>query len=76
MDKCKVHPYMKLKCLGGHSAHPNNWYCPMCDASDQEVIDDYNHRFTKGGAKLEATTFQIHDEIIRRMGITDVKKLG
>lgn len=19
-----------LKCLAGHSAHPNNWYCPKC----------------------------------------------
>ena len=25
---------MGLKCLTGHSAHPNNWYCPSCDSDN------------------------------------------
>lgn len=22
------------ECLAGHSAHPNNWYCPNCEAKE------------------------------------------
>ena len=28
--KCKS----ELRCLGGHSAHPSNWYCEKCDDED------------------------------------------
>ena len=33
MDKCKKHD-VSLECLAGHSAHPDNWYCPECDKED------------------------------------------
>ena len=33
---CKKHN-TKLKCLPGHSAHPNNWYCPICDGSSMSA---------------------------------------
>lgn len=27
---CEKHK-VSLECLGGASAHPDNWYCPICD---------------------------------------------
>ena len=37
--KCKKHTQIELKCLAGHSAHPNNWYCPMCDMEDKTTSE-------------------------------------
>lgn len=33
--KCKIHE-IKLECMSGESAHPSNWYCPIC-SRDKEI---------------------------------------
>jgi len=32
---CKKHRKCK-ECLAGESGHPDNWYCPDCDAEEEE----------------------------------------
>ena len=33
MDKCSKHQ-IELECMGGCSAHRDNWYCPECDKEE------------------------------------------
>ena len=32
---CKRHK-IDLECMAGRSAHPDNWYCPKCDAENTD----------------------------------------
>ncbi len=39
MPRCDKHK-INMKCAGGCSSHPDNWYCPICDqenATDKEL---------------------------------------
>lgn len=37
--KCKIHK-IDLKCMGGRSAHPSNWYCPTCENPEYIAKED------------------------------------
>jgi len=34
MRKCRKHK-VELECMGGRSAHEDNWYCPVCNTINE-----------------------------------------
>ena len=62
MNRCK-RCNNELDCLAGESAHPNNWYCPLCDANNRI-------KELRAGAGLSTKIFVKH---IKKLEIKVVK---
>ena len=52
--KCSKHG-TDLECMGGCSAHPDNWYCPKCDAEDL-LREEYKKEFNASCASVMGYT--------------------
>ena len=72
-ESCKIHGEKFWHCLGGHSAHPLNWYCRLCDCESETLLNwfqklsDRSYEVEKDLESFPFDRAETREEIVRRM---------
>lgn len=73
MEGCKIHGNKFWHCLGGHSAHPLNWYCRLCELPDEDLLNwfqklcDHSYAKDRDQQAFPFDRVETREEIVRRM---------